>query len=237
MHQNHKTPIIILHGWKLQGAVYQNLVDILRRNEYIVYSWDMPGFGSEHLPFESYTLSDYANFIVQKMEKEHIVKAIFIGHSFGGRVALQISQTYPERIAKIILTGVPVVRNTSFLKKVQFFVAKLGSRFFSVFPKHIQGFFRKILYRIIGEHDYYNAGSLKKVFQNVVSIDLVPFLKNAKSPIVCIWGTKDTFVPVSMMTAIKKIRPDVVTEKLSGLGHSPLRDNPDIYFNAIKKYL
>lgn len=232
-----KTPIIILHGWKLQGNTYKKLTELLRKKGHDVFSWDLPGFGQEELPSESFTLSDYVNFVVKKMDKEKIGKAIFIGHSFGGRVVLLLSSKHPSRVEKIILTGVPVIRNTSLVKQVQFRTAKIGKSFLSIMPVFVGEFFRKVLYYLIGEYDYYNAGRLKTVFKNTTSVDLLPYFKNATVPVICVWGVEDAIVPISVMNKMQKIKPENAYVRLEGLGHSPLRDNPEIYYNAIENYL
>lgn len=232
-----KTPIIILHGWKLESSSYKDLASLLKKNGHTTFVWDLPGFGKEELPFEDFTLSDYVDFVIGKMDKEKIEKAIFIGHSFGGRVALLLSSEHPSRVEKIILTGVPVINNTSLVKQIQFKVAKLGKAFLSIMPFFVQEFFRKVLYHVIGEYDYYNAGKLESVFKNITSVDLLPYFNNAKMPIICVWGTQDLIVPISVMNKMKRIKPEITCIRLEELGHSPLRDNPEIYYKAIENYI
>lgn len=232
-----KVPIIILHGWKLQGATYAAFINLLKKDGYKVYSWDLPGFGKEAPSSESLTLLDYAEFVLEKMKKEHLGKAIFIGHSFGGRVALKIANLYPEKVKKLILTGVPIIRNTSFKKKTQYAVAKIGKSAFSFFPENTKNLFRKTFYRGIGEMDYYKAGNLKKTLQNILSEDVLPYFDQTSVPVVLVWGDQDSFVPVSILKKLQKIKPQAEYVTLSGMKHSPLRDNPKEYYKAIQTFL
>lgn len=232
-----KTPIIILHGWKLRGSTYQEFIDLLKKEGHKVYSWDLPGFGAETFSKESLNLLDYADFVVEKMKKNKIANAIFIGHSFGGRVALKISDLYPEKVKELILTGVPVIRDESFKKKTQYFVARTGKKIASVLPENIQNVSRKIFYRGIGEMDYYKAGVLKETLKNILSEDVSSYFVKTAAPVILVWGDQDSFVPISIYKRLQKIKPQAIYITLSGMNHSPLRDNPQEYYNTVRKYL
>ena len=238
MSNSKKQTIIILHGWKLQALAYHDLVELLKKNGYTVFAWDLPGFGKEPLPSSSLTLSDYVQFVVDKMKEHKIEHAIFIGHSFGGRIALKLAYQYPKLVKKVILTGVPVVKNRSFTKKIQLFGAKAGKQISRIIlPDSVSDLLRKALYCAIGEWDYYKAGPLTQTFQNIVAEDLLEYVIHAKVPLVFVWGKNDTIVPVSLLKTLQPIKPDAYYIELPGLGHSPLRDNAYEYFNAIAKYV
>lgn len=232
-----KNSIIILHGWGLRGAVYNELILLLKQQEYQVYAPDLPGFGSEPIVSTSMNLDDYVDFLSDFIKKNHILTPIFIGHSFGGRVAIKYAFRYPQNISKLILTGVPVITNKSFFKKIAYLSAILGGKVFKMAPLRTREFFRKLLYFSIGEWDYYKAGSLKQVFKNIIGEDLVRYLKEIRIPMLLVWGENDRITPLYNINKIQKIMPWVKSIIVKNSGHKLPYENPPTFFNAIKSFL
>ncbi len=229
--------IVILHGWGLYGKTYQRLEEILKKNGYSVFAPDLPGFGDEVLPSPNYKLSDYVAFVDNLVIKHKLHKPIFIGHSFGGRVTIKYAFTYPEKVKKIILTGVPVIREISLKKKVAFIFATLGGKMMKGLPLSFYNLLRKVLYHWIGDWDYYKSGPLKQVFVNIVGEDLVQYITQLKIPVILVWGKGDRLVPVRIVDKIKKLVPNAEVVIMQNATHSPLRDEPEEFYEAIKPFL
>ncbi len=232
-----KSPIIILPGWKLSGSTYKNLVWLLDKNGYKTYVLDLPGFGKEELISDSMTLSDYTDFVEKFITIHKIQSVILIGHSFGGRLAIKYSYLYPKKVELLILTGVPVIRNISFKKRIATIIAHTGKSLQKVIPKNIFQFFRKLIYYSVGEWDYYKSGNLKKVFLNVVNESLVEYIKQLSMPILLIWGENDTFTPVSDVEEIKKLNIHIKSVIVKNTNHRLPCDYPEKFFNSIKVFL
>lgn len=229
--------VIILHGWGLNGSYYAKLVNLIEENRYKVYSLDLPGFGKEPLIKESMTLDDYVEFIHNFIESKKISNPIFIGHSFGGRVAIKYTWKYQSQVSKLILTGVPVIRHMTIKKKIGFIVAVLGGIIFKRLPNNIGNFLRKILYFFLGEWDYYKAGPLKQVFKNIIDEDLHQYLKTIKTPTLLVWGMDDELTPSSDVEKIKKINHSIKSIILPNIGHKLPYESPNVFFESIKSFL
>lgn len=232
-----KNNIIILHGWGLNGSKYSQLSKILEEKGYKVYSPDLPGFGHEPLKSKSMTLSDYVDFLDNFIKSNDIKKPILIAHSFGGRVAVKYCWKYPDNVSKLVLTGVPVVRERSFKKKIAFLGAMVGGRVLTLFPANLKNKFRKVLYFAIREWDYYKSGNLKDVFKNIIGEDLVSYAKEIKIPTILVWGKEDKITPVSLIPKIKKICPDFKSAVIENYGHKLPYENPPLFFNSIESFL
>ncbi len=206
--------ILILHGWGLSSVNYKKLAISLNTKKYRVYCPDLPGFGTAKIPEKPYDLDDYVNFIKQYVTKEKLGKFILIGHSFGGRIALRFAEFYPEKITKLILAGVPGVRTS--LNKVYLFLimSKIG-RFFLYFPifRPLLSITRKIVYKIIGTHDYERTdGVMRETFKKVVKFDLVSTMMKIKVKTLLVWGEKDSIVPVWIG---EKMSKNIINSKLA----------------------
>ncbi len=234
---NHESSIIILHGWGLTGAKYNGLTKLLADKGYKVYAPDLPGFGTESLRSKSMNLDDYVDFISDFIKKNKISKPILIGHSFGGRVAIKYAFKYPNQILKLILTGVPIIRNRSFSKKIAFLLAVVGGKILKIFPIIVREFFRKSLYSLLGEWDYYKAGSLKQVFKNIINEDLIGYLKKIQSPIIFVWGKEDQITPVADLEKINKIVPGLKFLIIPDVGHKLPYTNPEVFLNTVESFI
>ncbi len=231
-----KKSIIILHGWGLCGEKYNELSKLLINKGYKVFAPDAPGFGSEPLN-KTMNLDDYVDFLDKFIKKNKIEKPILIGHSFGGRIASKFAWRYPQQVDKIILTGTPIFREKSFTKKIFFVLAAFGGSLLKKAPSKIQNFFRKSLYFMIGEWDYYKSGSLKQVFKNIIEEEIYPYLKEIKVPVFLVWGEDDIIVPFSTVKENKGKLSNCKIIPVPGTNHKLPYLNYELFFKNIEKYL
>jgi pimeloyl-ACP methyl ester carboxylesterase len=97
-------PIIILHG--LMGSSDNWLTQSkMLADHYQVFMVDQRNHGrsSHNQAFDYKTLTeDLKNFI----DKHSIVKPVIIGHSMGGKTAMNFAVRYPEFIEKLIVVDI-----------------------------------------------------------------------------------------------------------------------------------
>ena len=96
--------LIILHG--LYGSSY-NWVSIAKELEpyYRVINVDQRNHGqSPHSNEHSY--SHLTNDLLELFEELKLEKAILIGHSMGGKVAMQFTIEHPERVSSLIVVDI-----------------------------------------------------------------------------------------------------------------------------------
>ncbi len=231
-----KKTVIVLHGWGLSGAKYKGLVEFLSHTLHVLAP-DLPGFGNEPKMSRQMDLSDYVYFVDTLMKKENTTKAILIGHSFGGRIAIKYAWEHPEKVSKIILTGVPIIRHISLFKRVAFLLAMSGKKTTKVLPNKLQSFLRKLLYFTLGEWDYYKAGDLQGTFKNIINEDLVQYMEVLKIPILLVWGENDSFTPVSDVAIIKKHVSYAQVAIVSHVGHNLPYAYPMLFYQKIRSFL
>ncbi|MBI2036266.1 alpha/beta hydrolase [Candidatus Microgenomates bacterium] len=184
-----KPTILILHGWGVNGMVYQEVKELLQKSGFSVFAPDLPGFGGQPLPKVALTLDDYLTFTKSFIRKNIKGKYIMIGHSFGGRIAILLASLQPKNLTGLVLTGAAGIRHPLPLRsQIAFFLAKYAGWVRS-------DFLRKLLYRVAGEFDYYKAGKLKKTFQNVIVKDLSDYLPKIMIPVLLVWGENDFIIP------------------------------------------
>jgi pimeloyl-ACP methyl ester carboxylesterase len=103
-------PLVLLHG--LGGAAanwIELLPDLLERHRVLVP--DLPGHGrSGRLPARA-TMSSYAHVVAALLEAERAAPALVAGHSFGGLVALRLTESRPELVRGLLLVAPAGIRS------------------------------------------------------------------------------------------------------------------------------
>jgi len=97
-------PLIIMHG--LYGSS-DNWVSIARElmQYFSVYIIDLRNHGaSPHLPEHNYNVM--VNDLVEFMNDNEINRAIIMGHSMGGKVAMFFAAMHPERVKKLVVVDI-----------------------------------------------------------------------------------------------------------------------------------
>lgn len=97
-------PVIILHG--LLGSLdnWQSMARQLA-DDFKVYTLDQRNHGkSPHT--QEHTTQAMANDVAGFFEQHGIEKAHLIGHSMGGKTAMQFALDHPERVAKLVVVDI-----------------------------------------------------------------------------------------------------------------------------------
>ncbi len=202
-----KFPVVILPGWMLGSSRYLNLKKEFNKLGHRAYVIDFPGFEQGSKLSRVYDLTDYVKFVQKYLRQQKITQAIFIAHSFGGRVALKYLSQEPHKAVCLILSGTPGYMPVSKIKLHIFLViAKVGGKIFSLpILNKIKDLIRKIYYKIIGARDFYHTeGTMRETFKNIIKEPLVDYMRKIRIPVFLLWGEKDKVVPVSVAKSMQK---------------------------------
>jgi pimeloyl-ACP methyl ester carboxylesterase len=95
--------IVFLHGTRLTGAQWATQVNALS-DAYHCLTPDLPGHGTA--AEETFTVDGAASRIAGLIEREaHDGRAILVGLSLGGYVAMAVAATWPDRVAALAISG------------------------------------------------------------------------------------------------------------------------------------
>lgn len=94
-------PIVILHGLFGFSDNWQTIAKGLAEH-HLVVTPDLRNHGrSPHLP--THTYPEMAEDLRIFMEEKWMFRAALIGHSMGGKVAMQLALSYPEMVEKLVV--------------------------------------------------------------------------------------------------------------------------------------
>lgn len=97
--------ILMIHGFGGHTFSFRKQFAEFGR-EFRCVAIDLKGFGFSERPAEGdYSLTGQANLVLHTMDALGIGRAILIGHSMGGDVAMRVAAAAPERVEKLVLVA------------------------------------------------------------------------------------------------------------------------------------
>jgi len=182
--------VIALHGW---GRTRSDWAGALAGVGGLAL--DQPGFGSAPPPPAAWGSDDYARWLLPLVES--LDRPVLVGHSFGGRVAAQLTAMRPELVGGLLLTGTPLLRAGTAPKAPLAYRALRTAGKLGILPAgQVEAARRKY-----GSADYRNAeGVLREVLVRTVNEEyssVLDALARYDGPIELVWGAGDTAAPLS----------------------------------------
>jgi pimeloyl-ACP methyl ester carboxylesterase len=96
----HGHELLVLHGQPGLGSDWQQVVDRLPR-ELHVAALDRPGYGANRQGAGGFDFN--ARAVLAEMDARGIERAVLVGHSYGGGVALSVARLAPQRAEALVL--------------------------------------------------------------------------------------------------------------------------------------
>ena len=197
--------LVCLHGWGGSEESFDALRNALSDTDLRILSPDLPGFGEESDPDKPWNTDDYAQWAAAYI-REHVEGPYaLLGHSHGGRISLKLvtsvlQQTKTPLPTHLYLCAAAGIRHPKHVKRaIGFVMAKAGKCILSI-PgmKSLEPIGKKLLYKLMGVHDYEKASDvMKRTLIEVSKEDLRPILSSIAVPTDIFWGTDDTLTPLS----------------------------------------
>ncbi len=94
--------VVLLHGFLENQTMWQDLVPELSKKHRII-TIDLLGHGETECLGYVHSMEDNAEIVQAVLSKLRIRKAVFVGHSMGGYVALAFAELYPENVRGLVL--------------------------------------------------------------------------------------------------------------------------------------
>ncbi|HTZ10533.1 MAG TPA: alpha/beta fold hydrolase [Acidimicrobiales bacterium] len=93
-----------LHGYFAGGGMYwRESSNLAERLGWRVLNPSLPGFaGSDPLPWERVNIGEISEQVVHLLDHVGAARAVLLGHSMGGAVAVELADTHPERVLGIV---------------------------------------------------------------------------------------------------------------------------------------
>lgn len=249
--QTAEKTFVLLHGFLSSTFTYRHLISLLKK-DYQVLSIDLPPFGkSAKCSRFVYSYKNLAKTVIKIIESFGLEKMVFIGHSMGGQIVLNILHMRQELADKAIL-----LCSSAYLKRAK--LPLILTSYLPYFHRYVKYRFARIgVERNLKEALYNHSiideeminGYLQPFLQDEIFMALTRMLrhregdlpsnilKQISTPCLLIWGDHDKSVPLEIG---QKLNKDLVNSELIVLketGHALPEERPYEVFEYIKSYL
>jgi pimeloyl-ACP methyl ester carboxylesterase len=229
-------PLLMLHGWGQSSLSFVGAASQLEQR-FRILTPDLPGFGFSEAPPEAWGSADYARVVAELVRTAGFESVDVVGHSRGGTIALALATAYPELVKRMVIVASPIVR----------LPAEAGMRRASLRYSLVKGLARAVpplRGRMLdwgrnrfGSADYRAAGPLRSTMVRVVNEDWGPALPAIEAPVLLIWGSEDTEVPLRVAQEAMELLPRAELVTLEGVGHFPFLEAQEAFVEAVGTFL
>jgi pimeloyl-ACP methyl ester carboxylesterase len=254
VHRGVGTPVILIHGLAASLHDWDDLTPELAGHGYACYALDLLGHGdSPKLDSRAYQMDWFLEHFSNWVEALHLSEpAILIGHSLGGRVALEYARRVSARARGLILVDplyspsqLPLLlRKTSHHTLSRLAAHQMPEglfRFFvdisSITMGHSVGALHSLPERIRAQTalDYKRTAPGAYHVLNVIS-DMTPYLCDIDVPALVVWGDRDQTLAPSSFPRLVKMLPEARGEALPA-GHVPHQSHAAAFNQIVMKFL
>src|SRR4051812_15881283 len=247
-------PIVMLHGLGATKAEFLPTLAALAPNGWRAVAIDLPGYGDSDKPFPaSYNAAFFARWVIATLDALELDRSHVLGHSMGGRVALEVGITAPDRTDRLVA----MTPSMAWLGKPGWApMLKLVRPELGILQPAPKGFVESIVRRVVpGADNPYVAPALDEFMRsylsprgrvafyasarNIALEDPEPFwshLREMSPESLFIWGRRDTLVPIAFANHVRRALPAATHVELE-CGHVPQLECPRKVHTAIERFL
>lgn len=198
----------------------RRLADLIAKEGGRHLIFDQPGFGQTGRLFDGAGTADYADALAGQLQSFGPGPFVFVGHSFGGRVSVQMAAKHPTLVKAIILIGgAGLKRQRSLYFRIRAFLLKTLGRLARLSDAVFKTGLRDAYVERFGSADYKNAGPLRPTFVKVVNENLVAEAKATRCPALLIYGAEDTEAPPEIGRKYEQLMPIARFVEVKGFNH------------------
>ena len=234
---------MFLHGYPLDHRMWDPVAPRLDLGRPPLLL-DLPGYGAaEDTPAPS-SLGGFAEFVRVRLDALATGPAVFVGHSFGGYVALELFRTDPQRFAGLVLTNTRSEPDSAEARAKRLeLIGRLGQ------PGErldVEATVRAL----VAPERWSEQGPVVQLVREIVSSatsfslvatlraiadrpDLTPVLGTIRVPSLVVWGEEDQLIPPAQTRGMVERIPGAEGAGIPGAGHLPSLEDPERFAEAL----
>jgi pimeloyl-ACP methyl ester carboxylesterase len=247
-------PVVLIHGFMSMAYDWRFNIRELGKH-FSVYALDLPGFGYSDKPLNfDYTSNGYTEFIASFLNAYHIERAVLVGNSMGGQIALMTCLKYPDRVAGLVL-----IDSGGYPHSVEFLPFKLLKA--PVIGEFSMALVNRTVVKIMLRKGIYFDGSFAtdevinnygNVYGTVNARKIPPIvmrrivkdeeniasnLGKIKCPVLIIWGAEDKVISPSRAEMFRRDISNASAMVIPQAGHMPQIEKSKTVNNAVIDFI
>lgn len=204
-----KRDIIFLHGFPFDGSLWAPQVEFID-GAHREYTPDLRGHRDGPASPGPWFVQDFADDLLAQMDRDKVERAILVGHSLGGYVALHFIQQHPDRVEGLVLANTRADADDNAAKdKRHATVKKLREH-------GMESFAADFTKAVLAESTLAERPEVAKKVAAMITAnrvepaalvvgalasrrDSTPFLRDIRVPTIVLAGEQDKIAPVEVM--------------------------------------
>lgn len=237
-------PLVLLHGFCEDAGIWDSLKGHWAGLPLVAI--DLPGFGNSEPP-EVPGMSAYTEAVIAVLERLSLPKALLVGHSLGGYVALEFAAHFPEHLAGLCLfhshpyedtlerkegrrRAIELLRagkKEAYLK--QLYPGLFAPEFIAAHPEILETLMQSgRSYPVEGI-----VAALTAMMQRREHLDT---LRDATFPVQFVLGDQDALIPVEQALKAAVLPATSKIDLLKGVGHMSMFEAPEKAAEAVRGF-
>jgi len=229
-------PIVFVHGALMGRSVWRPQIDVLA-GRFRCISVDLPGHGTQRdVDFE---LEDAAQGVVRAIDEAAGGRAVLVGLSLGGYVAMTAAARHPEKVRGLVIAG--STREPTGLSRLAFLAYAAALRMApETFVRTIAlAYFRRrygaVVTALITAGQHFAHGGSRAV-RRIAGTRFRDRLVAYGGPILAINGTLDLVFRIGAGRFVAGV-PGVTSKVIPKAGHLSNVDRPEVFTGLIEEFI
>lgn len=229
-------PIIVLHGLMGTLSNFDGVLNYFSEKGYKIIIPELPIY---KLPLLKTNVKNLSKFLGDFMAYKKIDKAILLGNSLGGHIALYFAKLNPKKVSAIVLTG----SSGLYEKSMGDTYPKRGNY------EYIKAKTQEVFYdpaiatkEIVDEifasvNDRIRVIKTLAIAKSAIRHNMAKDLPSMNIPACVIWGKNDSVTPPEVAIDFQKLLPDADLYWIDKCGHAPMMEHPEAFNKILENWL
>ncbi len=236
--------VVFLHAFPLRALMWHAQMKAVGEAGFAVLALDFPGFGAAKSSGQR-TVQEFAQYIVDTLERERVTSAVLVGLSMGGYVAFRILERHAELVCGLVLADTKASPDAPDARtkrlKMAARVESEGTGFLqaelipSLFSSSVSQDVLERAQRLASE------AAQSAVYNALAALasrpDSCGMLEDINVPTLVLVGEEDSLTPISDAEIIANAIPNARLEVIRGAGHLSNLEQPQAFNAALLEFL
>lgn len=242
-------PLVIMHGLFGSARNWQGIAKQLA-NHYTVYALDLRNHGlSPHAATMGY--QEMAGDVVKFLDNQELTDSVILGHSMGGKVAMELALSQPNRVNKLVVVDIAPVTykhdfndileglfsipldNVTSRKDADQYLAR------TIKTLSLRQFLLQNLVKTPdnGYQWRVNLNSIQKNMNNIMGFFKSSSSASFKKKTLFIRGGASSYLSPSHQASALDLFPNGRVETVNKAGHWPHVESPNVFLDLLTPFL
>ncbi|TYC79756.1 3-oxoadipate enol-lactonase [Stappia sp. BW2] len=236
------TPVVFANSLGTDLRLWDNVIDLLPETGLRLIRFDKRGHGLSSCPRGPYSMDALASDAEHLLDHLEIGSCMFVGLSIGGMIGQLLAHRQPKRIKGLVLSNTGAKMGEAAMWQDRISKIRVGGiecladaildRWFSADFRHTADClaWRHMLVRTPVE-GYLGC------CEAIAGTDLTDSTSELSLPVLGIGGSEDLASPPAMVRGTADLVPGSRYVEISGVGHLPCVEKPDVFTGHLMTFL